>query len=175
MSRTRRHSVFVGLLACLPVAVLGTAPAVTGRVADAVSFRSDPAWVAGPQLQRGVKVRVTGSAQGQLSPGTSVPVAIRLRNPNSHSVLTNRIRVAIDEIAAPNADAAHPCTTADFAVRQMPRDTFRLQAKDTTDLGALGVPVAAWPWLSMLNRSVNQDGCKGAQLTLTFKARGLHR
>jgi hypothetical protein len=56
----------------------------------------------------------------------------------------------------------------------MPRRVLRLPA-GTSDLAKLGVPAASWPRLTMLNRSVNQDGCKGAVVRLRFKARGLHR
>ena len=37
------------------------------------------------------------------------------------------------------------------------------------------VPMDAWPWLTMLNRPLNQDGCKGAEVKLKFKARGLKK
>jgi hypothetical protein len=87
-----------------------------------------------------------------------------------------RVRVKVTGIIAPNADAAHPCTTADFAIRQMPRKTIlRLPARRSTDLAAMHVPTASWPLLTMLNRPLNQDGCKGAELRLKFKARGLKR
>ena len=38
------------------------------------------------------------------------------------------------------------------------------------DLTGLGVPVASWPTLAMRNLPHNQDGCKGATLTLHFRA-----
>ena len=105
-----------------------------------------------------------------------MPVALTLHNPNKHKVQMKRVRVKITGITARNANAAHPCTTADFAVRQMPRHTlFRVPAKRTIDMVALGLPMEAWPRLSMLNRPLNQDGCKGAVLKLRFKARGLRR
>jgi hypothetical protein len=180
MRRPRTAGMFVGLLA-LPVALLGALPfggmpAVAWPLSDVLPFlQHDATRVAhGPQqLHRGVKVKITGAAQGQLRPGTSAPIAIRLQNPNKHKVQMKRVRVKITGITAPNADAAHPCTTADFAVRQMPRLTLRVPAKRTTDLAALGVPMEAWPSLTMLNRPLNQDGCKGAELKLRFKARGL--
>jgi hypothetical protein len=57
----------------------------------------------------------------------------------------------------------------------MPRRTLVLKKHRTTDLVALGVPVEAWPLLTMLDRPLNQDGCQGAQLTLKLKARRLRR
>ena len=167
---------FVGLLA-LPVALLGALPAGGWQLSAALPFLKHHAtWVAhGPQLHRGVKVRVTGAAQGPLRPGVWAPVALTLKNPNSHSVQMNRVRVKVVRIVAPQANAAHPCTKADFVVRQMPRSTYQLPAAGSTDLAALGVPVGSWPRLAMRNRPANQDGCKGAVVKLRFKARGLHQ
>ena len=181
MRRPRTAGMLVGLLA-LPVALLGAVPfgalpAVAWPISDVLPFLQHNATQVGhgpQQLHRGVKVKVTGAAQGQLRPGTSVPVALTFQNPNKHKVQMKRVRVKITGLTAPHADAAHPCTMADFAVRQMPRQTlFRVPARQTTDLAALGLPMEAWPRLSMLNRPLNQDGCKGAVLKLRFKARGL--
>ncbi len=90
----------------------------------------------------------------------------------------NRVRVKITGISrAATRTPSHPCTTADFAVRQMPRPTLlRVPGqKRTTDLAAMRVPIEIWPSLTMLNRPLNQDGCKGAQIRLKFKARGLRQ
>lgn len=178
MRRPRTAGMFVGLLA-LPVALLGTLPAVAWQLSDALPFLTHDTTRVGhgpQQLHRGVKVKVTGAAQGQLSPGTSAPIALRFKNPNRHKVQMKRVRVKIIGIVAPSANAAHPCTTADFAIRQMPRRTLlRLPAKRSTDLVAMRVPLEAWPWLTMKNRPLNQDGCKGAEVKLRFKARGLRR
>ena len=174
MRRPRTAGMFVGLLA-LPVALLGALPAVAWHISDGLPFGQDDATpvVHGPQHHRGHKVRITAAAQGPLQPGTSAPVALKFHNPTKHKVRMQGVRVRITAVVAPNADAAHPCTTADFAVRQMPRRTvLRLPAKRTTGLAALHVPQAAWPWLTMLDRSLNQDGCKHAEVRLRFKARG---
>jgi hypothetical protein len=177
MGHPRPTGLIVGLLVCLPVVLAGAFPAVASQLAGAFQLRQhDSASVARTsQLQRGGKVLVIGAAQAPLRPGTSAPVALRLANPNSHAVQMNRVRVLVTRVVAPRADAAHPCTPADFTVQQMPRLTLRLPARSSTDLAALGVPEESWPWLTMLNRPVNQDGCQDAELTLTFKARGLHQ
>jgi hypothetical protein len=172
----RRTGILAGLLA-LPVALLATLPAGGWQLTSALQ-----GWhvvTAGTahhaQLHRGTKVRITGEVQGPLRPGTWAPVALSLHNPNSRAIQMQRIRVTIAAVVAPHADAAHPCTKADFSVRQMSRRTLALPAGRATDLAALGVASQSGPWLTMLNRPVNQDGCKGARLKLRFKARGLHR
>ncbi len=176
MGRPRTAGMFVGLLA-LPVALLGGLPAGAWELSDVLPFgQHDANRVAHGQLHRGVKVRVTGAAQGELRPGVSAPVLLKFQNPNKHKVQMKRVRVKIAGIIAPHADAAHPCTTADFAIRQMPRRTLlRVKARRTMDLAAMRVPIEAWPTLLMLNRPLNQDGCKGAEVRLKFKARGLKK
>ena len=82
------------------------------------------------------------------------------------------VRVRITAVVAPNADAAHPCTAADFAIRQMPRRTvLRVPAGRTTGLAAMHIPIAAWPRLTLVDRALNQDGCKHAEVRLRFEAR----
>jgi hypothetical protein len=176
MGRHRHQRLIVGLIIGLPI-VLGVAfPAVAWQVAGSPRFwEHDATWVAhGPELHRGTKVKVTGGAQEPLRPGMTTPIVLTAKNPNSHRVWMNRIRVRIAGIDAPYADAAHPCTTADFKVHQMPRRTMSLPGRQSSDLRALGVPQELMPTLTMLYRPVNQDGCKNAQVRLSFKARGLH-
>ena len=79
------------------------------------------------------------------------------------------VRVTITSINAPKADGAHPCTLADFRVRPMRVGTFVLPRDGFTSLAGLGVPARQWPRLKMRNRPVNQDGCKGASLTLGYR------
>ena len=177
MRRPRTAGMFVGLLA-LPAALLGALPAVGWHLSDGLSFVQDDAPRAhGPlQLRRGHKVKVTGVAQGQLRPGASAPIALTFQNPNKHKVQMKRVRVKISGVIAPNADAAHPCTTADYTIRQMPRRTvLKVRGKRTTALAAMHIPMESWPWITMLNRPLNQDGCKGAEVRLKFKARGLKK
>jgi hypothetical protein len=57
----------------------------------------------------------------------------------------------------------------------MPRRTMSLPGRQSSDLRALGVPAELVPTLTILDRPVNQDGCKNAQIKLSFKARGLHQ
>jgi hypothetical protein len=175
MRRPRTAGMFVGLFA-LPAALLGALPAVAWQLSEEIPFVQDDAPRAhgSQQLHRGHKVKITGAAQGQLSPGVSVPIVLTFENPNKHRVHMKRVRVKIAGVSAPNANAAHPCTTADYAIRQMPRKTLlRVRGKRATSLTALHIPMDAWPWLTMLNRPLNQDGCQGAHVTLKFKARGL--
>jgi hypothetical protein len=104
--------------------------------------------------------------------------SIDLAFTNSHDfpVSLTGITVIVRKVDAPNADAGHSCAVADFTVDQSPAD-FRvtLPARTTSSLSALNFPRAMWPRMGMLNRPVNQDGCKGAALTLRYTASGMPR
>jgi hypothetical protein len=104
----------------------------------------------------------------------SAPIAVRINNPNPKTVAMQRVRVKIASISAPHADAAHRCTRTDFEIHQMPRLALHVPARRVSDLGGLGLPVTSWPTLAMRNLPFNQDGCKGATVTLRFRAARLN-
>jgi hypothetical protein len=117
-------------------------------------------------------VRITGTVRTLLTPGVRAHIELHFMNPNRESVSLRRIEVRITHIHAPQADAAHPCTRKDFRVRQMPERSLRLPGRRLTSLTDLRVPVRGWPRVKLRNRPGNQDGCKGARLTLAYRATG---
>jgi hypothetical protein len=172
MGPTRLRTALVGLLVCVPSLALAALPAL-GWQADGVRRTAgsdyvprhhghDAVWTGG--------ITISGKVQAPLSPGVSAPIAIRIDNPNRKTVAMQRVRVRIASISAPHADATHPCTRLDFRIHQMPRLALHVPAGRVTDLAGLGLPAASWPTLAMRDLPHNQDGCKGAMLTLRFRA-----
>ena len=101
------------------------------------------------------------------------PLDLSLTNPNDSAMSVTDLRVRVQKVSAPNADAAHPCAAGDFAVAQGSSSRkITLAARATRTLSNLGLPRASWPHVGMLNRPANQDGCKGASLTLAYTASG---
>jgi hypothetical protein len=47
-----------------------------------------------------------------------------------------------------------------------------LPAQTAKNLSSLDLPAEQWPQVGLLERPVNQDGCKGASLTLGYAADG---
>ena len=171
---SRVRGLAIGLLVCLPAVLLGALPALGWELSgvplgDALSRQDSVEAVS--RLHRGKRVQITGTVQSVLSPGVSAPIRLTFTNPNRRKVKIRRIRVTIARVTAPRADAAHPCGTGDFEVQQLGRAVLKLPAKRSTDLVALHVPPSLWPRVTMRNLPVNQDGCRGAQLTLKFRAR----
>ena len=176
MKGTRRHAMTVGLLVCVPVLLFGAIPALAWQLADAhrSSDRTE-GWLARerhPRVSQGMPVRITGTTRRAVSPGISSKVNLRFVNMSHRTVTLHHVRVRIVGIVAPHADAAHPCVRADFRIRQMPSRVLRVPSRQPIGLFDLGVLRRDWPRLTMLNRPVNQDGCKGASLKLGYRARG---
>ena len=106
-----------------------------------------------------------------LAPGVKLPVDVAVTNPQTFSVRLNALTVTATGVTGPAITAGTPCTTSDFAVTQMATmPSTAIPAGATRSLSQLGVASAQRPQLTMLNRSVAQDGCKGATVALQFTA-----
>jgi hypothetical protein len=118
-------------------------------------------------------VRITGTPRRLLTPGIASHLELHFLNMHRQPVVIRRVEIRITGIHAPRADATHPCTRQDFRLRQMPYRTLPpLPSREVTDLTKLGVPLRGWPRLKLRNRPGNQDGCKGATLTLAYVVNG---
>jgi len=103
-----------------------------------------------------------------------VALDLRLDNTTDLDLTIDRITVALVAVDAPRADADHPCSVADFEVKHLSGGVVvRLPANSANNLSGLAVPEETWPAVGMVNQPVNQDGCKGASLTLGYEARGV--
>ncbi|MDJ0347943.1 hypothetical protein [Cryobacterium sp. PH29-G1] len=110
---------------------------------------------------------------GPLSPGTGVPIDLRLNNPHHFNLAVSNLTVAIDHLEAPQSDADSPCTAHDFIVSQLSRTTpLIVPAQESPTLSSLGLPRESWPRVEMRDTNANQDGCKGAHITLEYSGIG---
>jgi hypothetical protein len=124
----------------------------------------------GDPVTGAASLRISGRTTGTLFPGASVPVDLELTNSFGYSMWVGRLTVSIGEVSAPRSDATHPCTKRDFAVRQVPAELrLTVPARATSSLMELGIRTTDWPEVSMLNTSVNQDGCQGASVGLDYR------
>jgi hypothetical protein len=134
--------------------VTGHGPALTVHVASPTA---------------GVRFQVRGTVSGALTPGRSQPIALRIGNPHHWPLRVRSLRVRLVGLKAPRAHGGLTCKRADFMVAQfIGRSGFLIPAHQSRTLTALGVAVNRWPRVGMINRHVNQDGCKGASLSLRF-------
>jgi len=105
-----------------------------------------------------------------LSPGTTRPMDLTMSNPHDRAVVLTELVVTVVAVEAPADTASQPCTVADFGTSPSRLDPLTLPPRTTTTLRAAGVERHRWPTVSMLNTDQNQDGCRGAALTLSLRA-----
>jgi hypothetical protein len=117
---------------------------------------------------------ISGDVSRPISLGELVALDLTLTNSNDVDLAIDRITVTAVRVDAPSADADHPCGAADFEVRHLSGGGVLMLAANTAhSLSELNLARENWPAVGMLNRPVNQDGCKGASLTLGYEASGV--
>ena len=140
---------------------------------------ADPTAESGGEVRvdgRSASITISGEADAPIVIGAMVPLDLTLGNPNEFEVSINRIAVTVMSVDAPLADTRHPCSVADFEVRELSEPVvLTLKGKTSHNLSALGVTRVQWPAVGMVSTAMNQDGCKGAVLSLAYQASGVHR
>jgi hypothetical protein len=99
-----------------------------------------------------------GEITGELTPGGSSPVAFTADNPNSSSEQVGTVHavVSIDK-----AHAEEGCKASDFTINDVVESQV-IAAKGS------GVSLAHDGSISMADTEANQDGCKGATISLAL-------
>jgi hypothetical protein len=116
---------------------------------------------------------ISGDISGLVVPGSHIPLNVGITNGSTSPMTVTHLRVTVKAVTASHASALFPCSVGDFTVTQVSGD-FEVQvaAKSTATLDSLGLPSEEWPTAGMLDATTNQDGCKGASLTLEYSAEG---
>ena len=125
---------------------------------------------------RAVPYTIAGNVPTQLYPGAAPSrINVSFTNPNAGNggygpmgVRVAHLTMAISGISAPAATRLLPCPVSDFALTQFSGVHPFLIPQGSWSLKSLGFAEARWPSVRLVNRPVNQDGCKGATITLTF-------
>jgi hypothetical protein len=111
---------------------------------------------------------ISGNVAGQLFPGAAAtPLNLTLYNPNGSSLPVVGLTVVVTGVSAPNATQALPCDANDYAASPYSGGGFSLPP-GTSTLASLGIPQSQWPTVRMLDRIANQNGCKGAAISLSY-------
>lgn len=116
---------------------------------------------------------IEGNAIGAISPGGMVPLDLEFTNLHDLAISVSDLSATVQEVSAPRGTDTNPCSVGDFAVDQASRSLdITIAGGASSTLSSLDLPRRMWPQVRMLNPSVNQDGCKGASLTLAYSATG---
>ena len=117
---------------------------------------------------------ISGGPTGLLAPGSAVPINLQLTNPGNSSLNVTGLTVSVTGITRTAQAVANnrPCNPSDYTVVQF-SGTYPISAPPgNSSLSGSGIPAAQWPQIKMLNSSLNQDGCKGATLQLSYSGTG---
>lgn len=117
-------------------------------------------------------VDIGGAVDGPLRPGVTRYIDLTVRNPSNQDVVITSVAVSLVRVTTVGEPPARPCPPTDFALSAGTLGPLALGAGDVLELSGSAIPRTSWPLIEMLNTSVNQDGCKGAVLTLGYHASG---
>lgn len=107
---------------------------------------------------------ISGNASQLLYPGTSQPLELSITNPNSQpiTIASGGITIAISTTKAGCGAATN------FAITHGLTASVTIPANSTRSLSALGVAMANWPVVAMIDTHANQNVCQATSLTLTY-------
>jgi hypothetical protein len=118
---------------------------------------------------------ISGNLDGLLAPGRTLPLQLSLTNPNKKSLSVTNLSVTLQGVTRTSSAIGHGqlCTIGDYAVSQYSGGyPLVMPGSSTMTLSALGVTSNQWPQIQFLNTTLNQDGCKGATLSLSYSGSG---
>jgi uncharacterized membrane protein len=110
------------------------------------------------------------------APGESLPLDLAVFNPNNQPISVTGLTVSVQTVAkAAGVSASLSCTPSDYLVAQFGAFPFTVGAGRTVQLSTVVGPThpELLPALSMPNSSISdQDGCRGATVTLAYAGAG---
>ena len=136
------------------------------RARDAAGNRSaaaEHAWRVVPSTS-GQPFTIGGGATGTLVPGRSLPLALRLTNPNGDAILVTSLTVTVQ----PGSTRAGCDGPANLLVTQS--NVSAANPLEVPANGSVTLPAGAVsaPQVLMRNLSTNQDACKGATFSFGY-------
>ncbi|HZC71151.1 MAG TPA: hypothetical protein VE442_10690 [Jatrophihabitans sp.] len=115
---------------------------------------------------------ISGNLSGLLAPGVKLPLNLTMTNPNKKALSVTNLGVTIKSVTKA-AGVTGSCAAADYSVTQYSGPyPLTIPGNGSASLSGMGVGSASWPQIRMLDTSYNQDGCKGATLTLAYAGSG---
>ncbi|MFN0025888.1 MAG: hypothetical protein ACKV2O_01710 [Acidimicrobiales bacterium] len=149
-------------------------PFVANNVAGAFSVNATVVPVTTParfSLFNAARFHISGDVTNPLYPGTGQAVELSFTNPNPAEITIASGVIGITIVVDPPHGVSCPASP-NFAVAKTLTAAVTIPANRTSPISLtdLGVPVAAWPRIDMVETGVNQDACKNASLSLFYTA-----
>jgi hypothetical protein len=112
-----------------------------------------------------ITVVQTSTVTGLYPNGTPVALSGNFNNANTYNIHVNAVYAAIDSVTGPNIDGGHPCAAIDYSLAGFPANV-NADVIPGTGKGSWGA--GGTSTIQMVERPVNQDGCMGATVALTY-------
>ena len=164
-----------GKTATILLTVMTSDSPAQGQAELTIATAASPSQATGITVQLNVQPSTnktfafSGDLDTPLSPGATVPLNVSISNPNNKTLTLNSLSVSITGIRRTEAAlaASLPCTRDDYTVSNYNGHPLTIPGGHSS-LQSLEIPPALWPKISMLDTFLNQDGCKGATLSLAY-------
>ncbi|WAH98347.1 COG1470 family protein [Arthrobacter sp. MMS18-M83] len=117
---------------------------------------------------------ISGGPAGLLTPGSAVSIDLQLANPGNSSLNVTGLTVSVTGVTRTAQAVANnrPCNPSDYVITQFSGSYPISAPPGNSSLSTSGIPAARWPQIRMLDTSLNQDGCKGATIQLSYSGTG---
>lgn len=117
---------------------------------------------------------ISGGPAGLLAPGSAVSIDLQLANPGNSSLNVTGLTVSVTGVTRTAQAVANnrPCNPSDYVITQFSGSYPISAPPGNSSLSTSGIPAARWPQIRMLDTSLNQDGCKGATIQLSYSGTG---
>jgi hypothetical protein len=109
-----------------------------------------------------ITINQTSTVDGLFPGGPAQALAGDFDNPNPGSIFVATITAAITGVSGPNITPATPCAAADYQLNDSP-----MTVNDEIPSGS-GVGTWSGGSIQLLNSGSNQNGCKGATVTISY-------
>jgi hypothetical protein len=109
-----------------------------------------------------ITINQTSTVGGLFPGGPAQALSGNFDNPNAGSIFVGTITAGISAVSGPNITASAPCTAGDYQLNGFPV-TVNAEIASGSDVGS-------WSGgsIQLLNSATNQNGCKGATVTISY-------
>lgn len=160
------------------VAVTGKSGAASGRGTVHLTVTADTP--PPPPVEQPPSPKVFGVSAASttpIAPGSPQDLDLLVQNLTTVEITIQGLTMKVGSVDAPQAAPGNPCTAADFTATQLGQGAgFSIPPGGSRKLSEVGIAPASRPAVALADRAVNQDGCRGATVTMEVEgtATGAH-
>jgi hypothetical protein len=117
----------------------------------------------------GATLGLDGSTSRALTPGSTVPINVRISNPHFYPIVVSDLHVRIASITP--AHKGETCRISNYTVTQSDRFSVRVAPFASVTMPTISSKTSDWPSIQLTgDRAKLDDGCQGATIHLAYSA-----